>query len=246
MRTKFTETMKTKKSNLCVGLDPRPKQVPMDSIFEFCIDIVEKTSDSCFCYKPNTQYILPLKFSEVKDLNEFIHEKGCLSISDHKLSDIGSTNEAALYWLSRMGFDAVTYSPFPGNIEETIKKAESYNLGVITLTLMSNSEADFFMKSIVQGKPGYEWICEQVAAYNGLGAVVGATCNVEDIKKIHSLLKDQVILSPGVGAQGGGLDIVRIFRERTIVNVSRDIITHEDPGKRAHFYQQFINDVLEE
>jgi len=246
MKNTFVQAMKEKKSQLCVGLDPRPEKVQPDSIYEFCVDIVEKTSDYGFCYKPNTQYIMPLGFSEIRKLNEYIHEKGCLSISDHKLSDIGSTNKAALYWLSEMGFDAVTYSPFPGNIRETIENGKTYNLGVITLTLMSNPEADFFMKGVISGKQGYEFIAEQIVKYEGFGAVIGATCDGEDIRKIHSILEDQLILSPGVGAQGGGLDIVRIFKERTMVNVSRDIITHGDPGKRAEYYQKLINGVLQE
>lgn len=229
-----------------MGLDPRPSDVTPESLLAFCVDVVEKTSDHCFCYKPNTQYTLPLGFSEVKKLNEFIHEKGCLSISDHKLSDIGSTNEAALYWLQLMGFDALTYSPFPGNVKETIEAAKKYNLGIITLTLMSNPEAAVFMKGVVQGKKGYEWIAEEIARNDGLGAVVGATCDVEDIRRIHSLLKEQLILSPGVGAQGGGLDIVRIFRERTIVNVSRDVIAHKNPGERAEYYTNLINSTLGE
>lgn len=240
------QTMREKKSNLCIGLDPRPETVQPDTIYEFCADIVEKTSEHCFCYKPNTQYIMPMGFSEIKKLNEYIHEKGCLSISDHKLSDIGSTNQAALYWLNKMGFDALTYSPFPGNIKETVENARKYNLGVITLTLMSNPEADFFMKCTVQGKKGYEFIAEQIAKYKGLGAVIGATCDVKDIERIHSLLTDQLVLSPGVGAQGGGLDIVRIFKERTMVNVSRDVITHKNPEERAQYYQELINGVLQE
>lgn len=243
MKDRFVKTMKEKKSQLCVGLDPRPEHVEPDTIFEFCTDIVEKTSDYCFCYKPNTQYIMPMGFSEIRELNKYIHEKGCLSILDHKLSDIGSTNKAALHWLSKMGFDALTYSPFPGNIKETIENARECNLGVITLTLMSNPEADFFMKSTIQGKPGYQFIAEQIVHYNGFGAVIGATCAVNDIKTIHNILTDQLILSPGVGAQGGGLDIVRIFKERTMVNVSRDIITRENPGERARFYQDLISNV---
>jgi orotidine-5'-phosphate decarboxylase len=242
---KFAEAMKTKKSQLCVGLDPRPQKVP-DSLYEFCTTIVDKTSDYCFCYKPNTQYIMPMGFSEINALNAYIHEKGCLSISDHKLSDIGSTNEAALYWLSTMGFDALTYSPFPGNIKETIENGKKYGVGVITLTLMSNPEADFFMKAVIGEKYGYEAIAEQVALYKGLGAVVGATCDTEDITRIHSILKDQLILSPGVGAQGGGLDIVRIFKERVMVNVSRDIIMHDEPGERAAYYQNLIHDAVHE
>ncbi len=246
MREKFVQAMREKGSNLCIGLDPRPQHVQLDTIYEFCTDIVEKTSQHCFCYKPNTQYIMPMGFSEIEKLNEYIHDKGCLSILDHKLSDIGSTNESALYWLEKMGFDAFTYSPFPGNIKETVQNSRKHNIGVITLTLMSNLEAELFMKSKIQGKFAFEFIAEQIAEYDGFGAVVGATCKIEDIKEIYSILKDQLILSPGVGAQGGGLDIVRVFKERTIVNVSRDIITSDNPKKRAKYYRELINGVLQE
>jgi len=57
---------------------------------------------------------------------------------DHKLGDIGSTNESALFWISDMGFDAFTFSPFAGNIETTVDTAHKRDLGVIVLTLMSN------------------------------------------------------------------------------------------------------------
>lgn len=245
MKDKFISAMKEKDSQLCVGLDPRFEKVNPETIYEFCTTIVDETFEHCFCYKPNTQYIMPMGFSEIKKLNKYIHDKNCLSISDHKLSDIGSTNKAALHWLSKMGFDAVTYSPFPGNIAETINNADQVGMGVITLTLMSNPEADFFMKSQVNGKPGYQFIAEQVALNNGLGVVVGATCDVTDIKKIYALLKNQLVLSPGVGAQGGGLDIVKIFKEKTIINVSRDIITKENPRERAEYYKNMINTVRE-
>lgn len=244
MRSTFVETMREKKSLLCVGLDPRPEHMRPETVYEFCLEIVEKTADHCFCFKPNTQYVMPMGFEEMRHLNEYIHEMSCVSILDHKLSDIGSTNEAALYWLSKMGFDALTYSPFPGNVKETVEMAKKYNLGVITLTLMSNPEADFFMKAQMKGKYGYELIAEEIVKYDGMGAVVGATCQLEDIKRIHEILQDQLILSPGVGAQGGGLDIVRIFGERTMVNVSRDIITHDNPGERAKYYQELINEAM--
>ena len=244
MKEKFRNVIEKKKSQLCVGLDPNPKKVTpkIDSIYEFCVDVINKTSDNCFCFKPNTQYVtLPLGLKKTKELNEYIHKKGCLSIADHKLSDIGSTNKAAVFWLSSMGFDAFTYSPFPGNIEETIKNAKEMGLGVITLTLMSNPEADYFMKSTIQNETGYKFIAEQIVKHDGFGAVIGATCKLEDIKELAQILKDQFILAPGVGAQGGGLDIVRLFRERTIVNVSRDIIFNENPAERSLHYKELIN-----
>ena len=100
MREKFVQTMREKKSNLCIGL----------------------TSEHCFCYKPNTQYIMLMGSSEIEKLNEYIHEKGFLSISDHRLLDIGSPREALIY------------SPFPA-IPRKLKSAGK-DLRVQIRTLM--------------------------------------------------------------------------------------------------------------
>ena len=68
-----------------------------------------------------------------------------LAILDHKLNDIGSTNNSAMYWIKEMGFDAFTFSPFAGNTKETVETAHMKDLGVIVLTLMSNPKAKGLM-----------------------------------------------------------------------------------------------------
>ncbi|MBA7472627.1 Orotidine 5'-phosphate decarboxylase [subsurface metagenome] len=103
------------------------------------MDIIEQVSDYCCSIKPNTQYYLG-HTDILEKIAKKSHDHGMLAILDHKLSDIGSTNSSALYWIKEMGFDAFTFSPFAGNTQKTVEKAHENNLGVIVLTLMSNPE----------------------------------------------------------------------------------------------------------
>jgi len=233
-----------KKSRLCVGLDPAPGEMRKNyttdkNLLEFCLEILEETSEYAVAYKPNLQYILPLSEREMRKLNKKIHENDALSILDLKLGDIGSTNSASLYWLKKLGFDGFTYSPFPGNIDETGKNAKMYDLGVFVLMLMSNPEANFFMKSTVKGKLAYEFISEKINEIDG-NAIIGATCERQDLLKIASILKkDRFVLVPGIGVQKGSMDILKIFKN-TLVNVGRSIMYDKNPGEKAEEYMKKI------
>lgn len=247
----FNEMLRTlvdeKDSRLCVGLDPAPtgmreEYTTKKSILDFCLEIIEETEEYTVAYKPNLQYIMPLGKREMSRLTGKIHECGAVSILDLKLSDIGSSNAASIYWLKNLGFNAFTYSPFPGNIAETCRNAQQNGLGVFILTLMSNPEAELFMKATVEGKKAYEVIAERVNECGG-NVVVGATCEREDLLKIASILrKDRFVLVPGIGAQKGGMDILRIFPS-TLVNVGRGIIYDDKPGERAEEYMEKIKRV---
>ncbi len=238
------ELIDDKKSRLCVGLDPAPREMRKNyttdkRILDFCLEIVEETSEHAVLYKPNLQYIMPLSRREMVELNKKIHENDALSILDLKLSDIGSTNKASLYWIKKMGFDSFTYSPFPGNIIETGKNARSHDLGVFVLTLMSNPEARYFMKSKIDGKIAYEFISERINEIDG-NAVIGATCEREDLLRISSILRgDRFVLVPGIGVQKGRMDILKIFKN-TVVNVGRSIIYSEKPEEEAEEYKEKI------
>ncbi len=236
-----------KKSRLCAGLDPAPadmrkKYTTEKPILSFCLEMVEETAEHTVAYKPNLQYIMPLGHREMRKLNKTIHHHDALSILDLKLGDIGSSNTASLYWMKKLGFDAFTYSPFPGNIEETGKNAQRYGLGVFVLTLMSNPQAKYFMKSEIEGKKAYKFIAEKVNTMKG-NAVIGATCAIEDLQNLASVLhKDRFVLVPGIGAQKGGMQILTLF-PNTLVNVGRGLIYDRRPGRKAEEYMEKINRV---
>ncbi|VVC04434.1 Orotidine 5'-phosphate decarboxylase [Candidatus Burarchaeum australiense] len=251
--SKYLSIRRQKDSVLCVGLDPASpfmrkgeQAVPADyfktaseleGLLSFCLDIIEKTGKYAVAFKLNAQYALPFSLAEYKRITSAIRKQNAIAILDIKLGDIGSSNEACFYWASQAGFDAVTFSPFAGNIVEAARQARERNLGLFVLTLMSNPEAGTFMRSILAtGKPAYLWIAEELAKNGIEGAVVGATNTTAlELKQIRDAVgKDVIFLVPGIGAQGG--DAERIFGhggENLLINVGRSILTAPNPRQAA-------------
>lgn len=244
---KYRKAREEKSSLLCVGLDPSPQEVNEDAMGDWCQDIVERTGDYAVAFKPNSQYVLfTLKKSELRNLNRKIRLKGCISILDHKLSDIGSTNEAAFYHIRDMGYDALTVSPFPGNIKESTDLAHRNKLGVFFLTLMSNSQAEWIQKkSVYDGMPLYHKIADEVKASGADGLVIGTTGHVsaEDIRAARDHAgSGPIFLCPGIGAQGGDVEkIVKNSGPNTLINIGRGIFKDASPKKKAEEYRDMIN-----
>ncbi|MBI5159144.1 orotidine-5'-phosphate decarboxylase [Candidatus Micrarchaeota archaeon] len=256
---KYEQLKKEKKSVLCAGLDPASPQfrqgmIPekyfqakseVQGIYAFCEDVVEAVGESALAVKTNLQYAFPFSLEQFQFLNKKIHEKKMLSICDLKLSDIGSTNKASCYWLEKAGFDAFTASPFPGNVEETIKYAHARNLGVFMLCLMTNPTANVFMKSKTgdNGKTGFEWIAEETKKAGGDGLVVGATKEAKDMKKIREIAGEKnIFLIPGVGTQGGDVKtVLENAGKNVLINVSRELLKAENIKQKAKEYKEAFN-----
>lgn len=251
--SRFNDAFAEKKSVLCVGLDPavanqrKKNYIPeKQDRLNFMLDMIEKVSSYCVAIKPNRQYLIGLSINDVQSMNKLAHENGLLSIIDHKLTDIGSTNDSALYWIAKEGFDALTFSPFAGNTKNTSEKAHEYGLGVITLTLMSNPEAKWMITEQIENKPAYLHYAEEVSKY-AAAAVVGTTGHVEKkhIEKVKEIIGEKIILAPGVGAQGGDAEkLVKICRHELLINVGRAIIYSDDPAKNAEKYNDQFNGYL--
>ncbi|MHA1865497.1 MAG: orotidine-5'-phosphate decarboxylase [Candidatus Heimdallarchaeaceae archaeon] len=254
---KYLEHAKIKKSYLCVGLDPAiPNQREKNTIpkgmtkLEFMINIIKAVEKHASVIKINRQYIIGLTIEEVKEINKLIHSLGMLSIIDHKLGDIGSTNDSAIYWFKEERFDAFTFSPFAGNTKEATVTAHKHGLGIIVLTLMSNPEAEYQKKATIDNNPLYLYIANQIKKSSSDGCVIGATGHVskEDVALIRKKVGDRCIaLVPGVGAQGGSADSLFFhFGAKTMVNVGRAIIYSTDPKKEAEKYQKMFNEKQKE
>jgi orotidine 5'-phosphate decarboxylase subfamily 2 len=246
-----------KDSILCVGLDPAlpdqrrtnviTKNYPGDVgdvLYQFSMEVVDAVAEHCMAVKTNSQYALfALSSTKLESLNQQIHGHGLLSILDHKLGDIGSSNDSALYWAKKCGFDAITFSPYAGNIREATDMAHHRGLGIFVLDLMSNPEAEGFQrKTRFNQTPLFVRVAEDVKAAGGDGVVVGATAHVRevDILKIRKTVgADTIMLFPGVGSQGG--DAKKIMQNagaNILINVGRDILYSADPGKTAAEYNK--------
>jgi len=219
---RYFELSREKDSFLCVGIDPatgamRERYVVppglmgrhglSEGIKRFCMGIVEAVAPYTPIIKPNAQFVTyPLSFEDLGEIVEAIHEGGCLALMDAKLSDIGSTNGAGLHWIGEMGFDAVTFSPFPGfedGSDAVYRWAREGDKGIFALCRMSNPGAHDYQSLIVEGDPLYLRIARDAYRRGCNGFVVGCTAPSE-LGEVRGIIgEDRLILAPGLGPQGG-------------------------------------------
>ena len=259
---KYQTTVEEKKSIININLDPAlPSQrknfvIPnkylvgddSDTLLNFSLDTIENVSDYCCSIKPNLQYFL----SDTKLLRKIvarIHDEGMIAILDHKLNDISSTNDSAVYWISEMKFDAFTFSPFVGNMKAVIENAHVKDLGVIVWTLMSNAEAEkIIIETKVDGIPFYQSIANEVKERNADGCVVGLTGFIkkEYIRTIQNTIgENKVFLFQGIGPQGGNevdLEKVKIVAN-PLVSLGREVIFSENVKESVKRYCDLLNKV---
>ncbi len=259
------KAQKEKHSYLCVGLDPAlPRQRTTQTIareyldeadenearLHFCLDILNMTKDFACAFKPNQQYLIGWTKKEHQTLTAAIRETGAISILDYKLGEIAESTESALFHIRECGYDALTFNPFLGNLEATVRRARAEEpwLGLLVLTLTSNPEAIHFQKeATVSGKPLFVTIAEDIRRFDAEGAVVGATAHIskEEIMMIRRTIgPERIVLIPGIGTQKGELEVAKTAGQNVLVNVSRDIAYSEDPRRRAERYSARIRSIV--
>ena len=219
---RYYELSREKDSFLCAGIDPvtadmRDRYVIPPELVErhgfsggikrFCLDVVEAVAPFVPVIKPNAQFITyPLSFDDLRELVEAIHEGGCLALLDAKLSDIGSTNAAGLHWMDRVGFDAVTFSPFQGfedGSDAVYRWAGEKDKGIFALCRMSNPGGHDYQSKTIGGEPLYLRLARDAFEHGSNGFVVGCTVPSE-LGEIRGVIgEERLILSPGLGPQGG-------------------------------------------
>lgn len=219
---RYYELSREKESFLCVGLDPatdamRDRYVVPPRLIErhglsggikrFCLDVVEAVAPYTPVIKPNAQFVTyPFSLDDLKEVAEAIHGGGCLALLDAKLTDIGSTNRAALHWIAEAGFDGVTFSPFPGfkdGSDAVYRWAREGDKGIFALCRMSNPGAHDYQSLTVDGEPLYLRLAREAYGHGCNGFVVGCTAPSE-LGEVRALIgEERLILAPGLGPQGG-------------------------------------------
>lgn len=224
-----------KNSQLCIGIDP-PVELSNEQKLNFALQIISKTSKFASAYKPNRQYFLGFPVEWMQEITREIKRQNAASIIDHKLSDIGSTNLAAIRHIAEEGYDYFTFSPFAGNLKETSIDAHDHGVKIISLTLMSNPEAVWMTEG------AYIRFAEQAEKYAD-GMVIGSTNHItkEHLLIIRERAPSPFVLAPGVGFQGGSPDLILdVFGKDAIFNSSRSILQAEDPMQAAKDLRDLI------
>lgn len=234
-----------------------------EAVWQYNKGIVDAVCDLVPAVKPQIAMYEQFGIEGLKAFEKtvtYCQEKGLVVIGDIKRGDIGSTSEAyAVGHLGRVqvgnhsysGFheDFVTVNPYLGSdgVRPFMKICKEEKKGLFILVKTSNPSSGEFQDRLVDGRPLYELVGEQVAAwgeelmgdtYSYVGAVVGATYP-EMGRTLRKIMPKSFILVPGYGAQGGkGVDLVHFFNEDglgAIVNSSRGIIAAYKQEKYASF-----------
>lgn len=246
-KQELINTIRERRSFLCVGLDPDLGKMPesvlrADSpLYTFNRAIIDATAPYCVAYKPNLAFYeacglagwqalaQTVEYLRTKYPNHFL-------IADAKRGDIGNTS--AMYaraLFGEMGFDALTVAPYMG-VDSVTPFLQYDGKWVVLLALTSNEGShDFQLTEDTTGERLFEKVIRKSQDWADDGQmmyVVGATQG-SLFADVRRLAPRHFLLVPGVGAQGGSLEEVCRYGMTDecglLVNSSRGII-HASQG----------------
>src|ERR671939_452950 len=164
-----------KGSKIVLALDPLFRT----DLMEFVKSVIVLLEKYICAIKINFHLILPLSISQMSEINEMILSYQLQSIADIKLNDIPRTNEVAIDYLLKMGFDAAIVNPFMGKeaLQAAVDQAHKNHAGVIALIYMSHPGAKdgFNIHVVNHNTTMYKLFLEYAYECQVDGIVVGAT-----------------------------------------------------------------------
>ena len=236
------EAICSKKSFLCVGLDPDPERIPasfgqgVEGMERFCLAMVEATSDLAVAFKPNLAFFEQYGAAGWAALERVVAgiPSDILVIADAKRGDIGNTaTRYAKAMFDGLAADAMTVAPYMGR--DSVEPFTAFkNRWTVLLALTSNPGADDF--EFHGEQPLFLEVLEKSQSFEGaerLMYVVGAT-RPELFQVIRQKVPHAFLLVPGVGAQGGTVAEVAKYGMNKecglLINSSRGILYASEVG----------------
>ena len=241
----------------CVGLDtdfdkiPEKHRIPGSGLSKWAVEetvvqynrsIITATRDIVACYKPNRAFYAKHGIPGHYALNRTVGLIRELApeipvIVDGKWGDIGATDEAYRDEALGFGADAVTLSPYMGEVDSLDRFFAVEGWGCFVLCMTSSKGSGEIQRMDVSGDmvPGgymqlYQYVAHRVVDWQTrsaatLGLVVGATAPQELVEIRKLVGYDMMLLIPGAGKQGGDEAVcARIARRNFLINNSSKCI----------------------
>lgn len=237
---KYNSATKNSNSLVCVGLDSSIDRMPdsiskdLQGLLDFNKAIIDSTKEFCLGYKLNFAFYEQYGSKGIEILEKTFDyiPNDKFTIADAKRGDIGNTAKAyAKSIFEHFNADSATINPYMGM--DTIEPFADYHSKIFfALGLTSNQGAQDFEWLVCDDGALYEEIIKKISgkfSERQAGFVVGAT-HPEELARIRTLIPENLLLIPGVGAQGGNLKKVMIANKKSpiIINSSRQIIYASD------------------
>ncbi len=219
-----------------------------NAVARFCRGLIDATAPACVGVKPQLAFFEALGSHGLRAFEEtcvYARDAGLLVIADGKRGDIGSTARAyaAAYVEPRDDgpalADAITVNAYLGreSVDPFLAACKRHGAGMFVVTKTSNAgSADVQNLKLSDGHVVWqqiamlarEWGADVIGEHglSSVGLVMGATYPRE-IGEARRLCPEQLLLLPGIGAQGASpADVARAFTSgpaSALVSVSRSI-----------------------
>jgi len=256
---------------LCIGLDPVAHPITgapdAESLLEACLQVITVTAPFVCAYKPNLAYFLQNGAAGIDTLGRLIDAipDAIPVILDAKFGDIGLTQTAyRRFAFDMLGADAITLNAYVGTdsllpfLTTSTGEPDAAH-GIFVLCRTSNVQGNDFQP--IGSPPLYAQVAsgmsELAARYpNQIGLVIGATQPEAELQQIRALAPDLPFLMPGIGRQGGDLQVAARCGETVhglgpLINVGSAILGAElnpdyvgEAQRQARQYQQNIQHTM--
>src|SRR5881227_693837 len=162
-----------KRSQLVVGLDPRPDLLPVElrgDVARFCCGIVDAVAPHAVAVKPQLAFFEALGAPGVAAFEQvcaYARRAGLLVIADGKRGDIGSTARAyadAYLEGEPPRADALTVNPWLGrdSLEPFLGAVRRGGVGIFVVVRTSNSSGDLQDAVLKDGRPMWHHVAALV------------------------------------------------------------------------------------
>ncbi|MBN1235145.1 MAG: orotidine-5'-phosphate decarboxylase [Methanotrichaceae archaeon] len=173
--------------------------------------------------------ILTVGLGIVKEISAFAPV-----IADLKVADIPNTNRLICDAVLGAGAGGIIAQAFPGkdSLQACAKSAAEHGADLFVVTEMSHPGAELFMAPLAERMA-------RLAVEAGATGVVAPATRPMRIKLIRSIIGERLIISPGVGAQGGSAGAALQAGADYLI-VGRSIYEAEDPAAAAKKYLSLV------
>jgi orotidine-5'-phosphate decarboxylase len=229
---RVAEAVDRKRSQILVGLDPRPElfpvelrgEPPAEASARFCRGIVDAVAPYAVGVKPQLAFfeaLGPPGFEAFEEVCTYARSAGLVVLADGKRGDIGSTARAyaAAYLEPKEEggepiADALTVNPYLGrdSVEPYLAACRRHGRGIFCVVRTSDAGGGEIQELVLSdGRPLWEHVASLVAEWGadvvgqrGLSSVgaVIGATHPRAIAEARRLLPQAVLLLPGIGAQG--------------------------------------------
>jgi len=175
----------------------------------------------------------PLVLAEGLECIQILKEEiNCKVIADFKLADIPETNQKITDLTFQANADAIIVHGFTGrdSVKAALVSAENNSGDVFLVTEMSHPGAELFMRNVSED-------IARMGLDMGITNYVAPSTKLDRLKKIRETVgDDSLIISPGVGVQGG--DPTSTLKYADALIIGRSIYTANNPKQAL---QSIIN-----